>query len=328
MSKIHYFQRYSSLENTVTNNTLLLFGRIYDYSPVQLSKLLEEITGEQFEIGVEIHQQRPGNSSIPDGEIIQRSFRIVIEAKVDSGVDFNQLLRHAQNFGAESQKLLLLITKQPISNNEEKAITSKIASSHPDVSFKNTTHEKICKTIEGMFKEYEYEMKNLVTDYIEYCNDTGLYDQSRFLLRIVPCSESFDINKKYGIYFYPSDRNFTKHSFIGIYANKSVQSIWSVDSVFDVEFDGSKLTKKDLIDGRHTDDYDAKIINVIQDAKTIHGWNIEKGHRFYCGVPVDADYKKSSPYGIMGARLINLKDKIGEFTDANDVAQKLRHVTW
>ena len=29
MPKIHYFQRYSSVENTVTNNTLQLLARIY-----------------------------------------------------------------------------------------------------------------------------------------------------------------------------------------------------------------------------------------------------------------------------------------------------------
>lgn len=41
-------------------------------------------------------------------------------------------------------------------------------------------------------------------------------------MRIVPCSDSLRLNKKYGVYFRPSDRGYTKHSFVGIYANKSV----------------------------------------------------------------------------------------------------------
>ena len=40
MSKIHYFQRYSSPENVVTNNTLHLLERIYSYSPEKASQLL------------------------------------------------------------------------------------------------------------------------------------------------------------------------------------------------------------------------------------------------------------------------------------------------
>ncbi len=44
MSKIHYFQRYSTPENTVTNNTLQLFARIYNYSASQASILLSGIT--------------------------------------------------------------------------------------------------------------------------------------------------------------------------------------------------------------------------------------------------------------------------------------------
>ena len=56
MPKIHYFQRYSSVENTVTNNTLQLFARIYNYSTSQASKVLSELSGEPVEIGIEINQ--------------------------------------------------------------------------------------------------------------------------------------------------------------------------------------------------------------------------------------------------------------------------------
>ncbi|MEQ1837827.1 MAG: hypothetical protein ABL858_05755 [Candidatus Nitrotoga sp.] len=110
MPKIHYFQRYSSVENTVTNNTLQLFARIYNYSTVQASKLLSEITREPIEIGIEINQQGRAKESVPDGAILQRSFKVLIEAKVDAGVDRDQLLRHAASFSNESQKILLLLT--------------------------------------------------------------------------------------------------------------------------------------------------------------------------------------------------------------------------
>lgn len=327
MTKIHYFQRYSSVENTVTNNTLQLFTRIYNYSTSQASKVLSEITGVPMEIGIEINQQGRATESVPDGAIIQRSFKVLIEAKVDSGVDVNQILRHANNFSSESQKILLLLTKQKIGKKEEDKIRGEVRRRDQAVIFKNITYEEICTAIKGLFKEYEYEMSSLVDDYVDYCNDANLVDQSRFLMRILPCGESVEINKKYGIYFHPSDRGYTNHSFVGIYANKAVQCIWAIDSVFDVEFDGINV-KKQLIDGRHTDEYDGKLVGIIKAAKAVCGYQVEKGYRFFCGLPVGTDYKKSSPGGIQGARLVNLKDVIGDFADINEVAEKLRGKQW
>jgi hypothetical protein len=82
MPKIHYFQRYSTVENTVTNNTLQLIARIYNYSNGQASKLLTDIIGEPVEIGIEVNQQERATDSVPDGSIIQRSFKVLIESKV------------------------------------------------------------------------------------------------------------------------------------------------------------------------------------------------------------------------------------------------------
>lgn len=327
MPKIHYFQRYSSVENTVTNNTLQLFARIYNYSTSQASKLLSEITGEPIEIGIEINQQERTKASVPDGAILQRSFKVLIEAKIDAGVDCDQLLRHAASFSNESQKILLLLTKQSLNGAEEDKIAKQIHQQHPGVVFRSVTYEMICKAIRGLFKEYEYEMYSLVDDYIEYCNDANLFDQSRFLMRILPCGESIEINKKYGMYFHPSDRGYTKHSYVGIYANKAVQSIWAIDSVFDVEYDGTVL-KKTLIQGRDTNEYDQRLIDMIADAKKSCGYDVETGHRFFCGFPIETDYKKSTPGGIYGARFVNLRDVVGDFIDVADVAEKLRGKQW
>lgn len=327
MPKIHYFQRYSSVENTVTNNTLQLFARIYNYSTVQASKLLSEITREPIEIGIEINQQGRAKESVPDGAILQRSFKVLIEAKVDAGVDRDQLLRHAASFSNESQKILLLLTKQSLSNAEEDKIAKQIHQKHPGVVFRSVTYEMICKAIKGLFKEYEYEMYSLVDDYIEYCNDANLFDQSRFLMRIVPCGDSIEINKKYGLYFNPSDRGYTKHSYVGIYANKSVQLIWAIDSVFDIDYNGAVL-KKTLVQGRDTNEYDQRLIGIIADAKKSCGYQIEAGHRFFCGSPIETDYKKSTPGGIQGARFVNLRDVVGDFVDVADVAEKLRGKQW
>jgi len=56
--------RYSSKENTVTNNTLQLITRIYNYSNAIASKLLSDIIDESIEIGIEINQQKKANGSV------------------------------------------------------------------------------------------------------------------------------------------------------------------------------------------------------------------------------------------------------------------------
>lgn len=328
MPKIHYFQRYSSVENTVTNNTLQLIARIYNHSNGQASKLLTTLIGEPIEIGIEINQQERKNESVPDGALIQRSFKILIESKVESGTNEDQLVRHATTFTNETQKILLLLTVQKIGQEQEKHISEAISKKLSGVVFRNVTYEDICNALNGLFREFEYEMKALAEDYIEYCNDTGLFDQSRFLMRIVPCGDSYTLNRKYGMYFQPSDRGYTNHCYVGVYAQKRVQCLWAIDSVFDVNYDGQKLTKK-YVQGRDVTDYDERIIAMIAEAKQVCDYDIQTGHRFFCGKAArDTDFVKSSWGGIMGARFVNVKEVVGQFTDDSDLATKLMGKTW
>lgn len=327
MSQIHYFQRYSSKENTVTNNTLQLLARIYSYSPSKASEFLTDLTGEPIEIGIEINQQERAKQSIPDGQVIQRGFKILVESKVDASPDINQLLKHAKTFTGKDQKILLLLTREPLGADKTQRIKRQL--SPQEIIFSNITYEDICKKAKKLFEEYELEMRDLVDDYEEYCNDADLFDQSKYFMRIVPCGVSLEINKRHGIYFHPSNRGYTKHRFLGIYKEKTVQAIWKVDSIFDVNYKNGKM-KKTLVDGRDTNDYDKKLVEIIKDAKDECAYDIEVGHRFFCGEPIKTNYEKSSPRGIQGHRNVNLKEVLGEFDyeDVEGIAESLREKTW
>ena len=100
-----------------------------------------------------------------------------------------------------------------------------------------------------------------------------------------------------------------------------------IDSVFDVRYHGTQLTKT-LIQGRDTNEYDDKLIAIINDAKMECGYEIATDHRFFCGNPIDTDYRKSSSGGIQGARFVNLREVIGDSNDASEVAQKLKGKQW
>jgi hypothetical protein len=326
MPKVHYFQRYSTTENTVTNNTLLLLARIIDYSPNTASRLLSELTGEPISIGAEISQQSRGKASVPDGEIVQRSFKVLLEAKVDAQVDREQLVRHAQSFGNESQKVLLLLTKQPLGSLADD-VTREVHARNPSVVFKSITYETVCHAIKDLFKEYESVMSAMVEDYLEYCNDANLFNQTPFLLRIVPCGQSAAINRKYGLYFQPADRGYTEHAFVGIYVDKAVRSIVEIESVFDVTLANGVL-RKVCVQGLQTDKYDGAITDIIPAALAECGYEISTGNRFFCGRLADTNYRKVSPGGIQGARFVDLRDVVGKMSGLEDLASRLREKTW
>lgn len=326
MSRIHYFQRYSSIENTVTNNTLQLLARIYEYSARSASRLLSELTGEAIYIGLEIAQQQRAGSSVPDGTLLQRSFKIAIEAKVDAPVDTDQLARHAAGFGAEAQRILLLLTKTPLGSAEQAAV-EQVRARFPGVVIKYITFEDICNAVGALFKPHEDSIIELVEDYIEYCNDTGLFDQSRDLMRVVPCGQSIGINQQHGIYFQPSDRGYTPHAYVGVYSQKAVRAVLATKSVFDVTLAGGLLTKT-LVDGEPTDRFDAAIRAIIDDARVECDYDIADGHRFFCGDMAATHFEKTSPGGIQGARFINLKEVLGRFDGIADIALRLRERQW
>ena len=329
MAKIHYFQRFSSKENTVTNNTLQLFARIYNHSPELASEFISGLVEAEISIGLEIRQQQKMGDAIPDGTMVQRSFNILIEAKVDALPDEKQLLRHCQKFTNEDQQILLLLTTQHLKVNQFEEIKKNISQQSPKVIFRNITYADICEACSGLFRDHELQMQALVEDYIEYCNDVQLVDQSDHLLRIVPCGVSLSLNEKYGMYFHPA-RGYTKHRFEGIYAQREVKFLLDIGcggSVFDIDFDGVKITKT-RVEGEETDKHDKNIIFMIEEANLKCGYDIAKGHRFFCGEIVPTSFKKLTPNGIQGNRFINLKKAIGSFSSLADVAEKLKSITW
>ena len=89
MSEIHYFQRYSQPENVITNNTLLLLQRLYQYRPRLLQDTLAALfddTQTTLSVGVSMNQQvQVGEHGIPDGALAQDSFRLLIETKLSKG---------------------------------------------------------------------------------------------------------------------------------------------------------------------------------------------------------------------------------------------------
>lgn len=128
MATLNIFQTYSIKENTITNNVLLLFSRIYENSPKQYNEFFASLLENEsiYNIILEFKQQIKGSSSVPDGRITLKSSSLIIETKRDNTEDYNQLVNHCDSFGNEETKLLLLITKRPFHMEQIKIVKSLI----------------------------------------------------------------------------------------------------------------------------------------------------------------------------------------------------------
>lgn len=326
MSDIHYFQRYTSRENAVTNATLHLFSRIYEHSTKRLKDLLNEVFDADMPLGVEIRQQTRSSESVPDGFIAQAQVRIAIETKVDAGVSSGQLERHLKALGEGGEHYLLLLTKHEPNRTELARVA--VAAQQARVKFVSCTFEELCAHLGKSVRDFELNLKPIVDDFIAYCDDMDLLPDRRALMRVVPCSQSFTQNRAYGIYYHPTSRGYTKQQFIGVYRDKSVRLIGEVKSVFDCTLAGGVLSKT-LVSGANTDEFDAKIIAMIGDTQRQVGWDISSGHRFFCcGEFVETDYRKVSPYGIQGARVHDVSDFLKEAKTLVGLADLLRQKTW
>lgn len=118
MSNIHYFPRYSQKENMVTNNTLLLFSRLYNNSPEKFARLINAILEES---GIELDtmvrfkkQEKATGGRIPDGVIEQESFKVVIETKLYGQEHIEQIKGLWTAFKNEDKQIFLWVNNETI----------------------------------------------------------------------------------------------------------------------------------------------------------------------------------------------------------------------
>jgi hypothetical protein len=326
MSQTHYFQRCDSLESAASRSTLQLIARIGDHSAASASRFLTDLLGESVEMGAEIAFPRGGDDPVLDGSVIQRAFKLIVVTKIESTVSLDHLLRCAGSFGSEDQKLLLLLTREPV-GHQGRVITGLMRASRPDVVFATATFGSVCDSLRGLFGVEGGPMAALVDGYRECCDEMDLFERTRVLLRIVPCGRVLDIAKRFGVYFQPSERASEPRSLVGLYADKRVQAVLEVRSVFDAQLADGRLTKK-LVRGEDTDALDSSLREVIETVRTSYGRDISTGTRFFCGDVFDTDFRRSSPGELVGPRLVDLGRLVGGRSAAGEVAAALKGKEW
>ncbi len=342
MSTIHYFPRYSQKENMVTNNTLLLFSRLYNHSPDMFRLFINEMLEEsEIELDTTVlfkQQEKTLSGTIPDGFIEQESFKVVIETKLYGQEPIKQLKGHLDAFDNEDKQIVLLINKEPISKEYYIKIMDAIEDynnkNNLSIDFASTTFKKICRAFEGVKNEYDFEMTELVNDYEAFCNETGLIDNTDTKIRVVLTGKTFEQNKKYNIYYQKRDRGYQNSKYLGLYKKKAVRAVGEITSVIDADINSDTVKNLEVVQGTVTEEMKKNIAIVTIEAKDKYGYELNKNHRFFFVKEYhDTEYKKRSKGGLMGTRYIDLEDLEDEEESSkemsvSDIAELLKDKVW
>ena len=291
-----------------------------------LRKLLNGLFDADIPLGIEISQQTRFKNSIPDGYISQDPFSIMIETKVDAGINETQLFNHMESLHSKEGSYLLLLTKDDV----DVSTLSKVIehAKNEKIIFRHYTFESLCEDIKGIVPDYELQLKPIIEDYELFCNDTGLLPDRRKWMRIVHCGQTIELNEKYSLYYQPSTRGYSKHQYVGIYNQKAVRFIGKTATVIDCSYVNNQL-QKNYVDGDVSNQFDDKIIGMINESMETLGWDIATGLRFFCFDNVyQTFYEKTSPYGIYGARFHDVSEYTSENSSAAYLAKVLESKTW
>lgn len=335
--KIHYFQRYHEKENVATANTMLLLSRLYSYSSDKFFRFLKsEYFADSFEPELVFTLQEKSQDSIPDATITQEGFKIVVETKLTDWFYSDQLMRHLKSFGDEKNKVMITLASEPMSAEKladfEKRLKEYNESQTYPVIHINTTFEMMANAIRDVIDDRDYEMQDVLDDYLNYCYKDGLIpvSDSWKYLRMQLAGTTLDFNVNNNVYYDKAERGFRAHDYLGLYKQKSVRAIGKICArITAIETEEGMKYTPEL--GELTEERKQMIAKAMADGDS-YGYDLRTiEHRyFFVEQFYETDFKKISSGGSMGSRIFDLVTLLGteEMPDIEQIAELLRNKSW
>lgn len=335
--KIHYFQRYHEKENVATANTMLLLSRLYSYSSDKFFRFLKsEYFSDSFNPEIIFTLQEKSVDSIPDATITQESFKIVVETKMSDWFYEDQLIRHLNSFSDEKYKVMITLAPELMEESKKTAFEEKLKqyneSQRYPVIHINTTFEAMANAIGEILDDRDYDMQDVLADYLNYCYTDGLIPVSDAwkYMRMQLAGTTFDFNTRANVYYDKAERGFRAHDTLALYKNKSIRAIGKVIAritAFETE-DGIKYNAEY---GELTDERKEVIKQALTDGDS-HGYDLRTiEHRyFFVEKFYETDFKKITPRAPMGTRIFDLTQVLGtdNIPDTEELAQRLMNENW
>lgn len=331
--KIHYFQRYHSKENVATANTMLLLSRFYAYSSDKFFRFLKsEIFSDAFEPEIIFNLQEKSKNSVPDATITQESFKIVVETKMSDWFSTDQLIRHLSSFGEERFKVLISLAPTKMSEEKKEDFETKLKEHNTFLKYPiihlNTTFEKIVEGIQGFIDDKDFEIQDVIDDYLSYCYKDKLIADSWKRMKMQLTSTTFDFNVRENIYYNNVSRAYAEHDYLALYKEKSIRAVGKIIAIITATNSDSVIKFK-TERGELNQERKELINKAIEDAKK-YGYVLSNERYFFVDKFYETDFKKVSSGAPMGSRLFDLTNVLGldKLPSTQEIANLLKSKTW
>ena len=133
-------------------------------------------------------------------QLRKESFKIVVETKMSDWFHEDQLLRHLNSFTDEKYKVMITLAPETMEAGKMKAFEEKLKEynekqKHPVIHL-NTTFEAMANAISDVLDDRDYDMQDVLADYLNYCYSDGLIPVSDAwkYMRMQLAGTTFDFN--------------------------------------------------------------------------------------------------------------------------------------
>lgn len=335
---IHYFQRYHTKENVATANTLLLLSRLYYYSPAKFYRFIQhKILDGNTNLELYFQSQYKSSDSVPDAVIIQPGFKILIETKVESNIDIEQLINHIKSFNENDNYKILITLNKEDKLKDINAQKLQNAVKDKNIITKHFSFSKIIECVRDILDEHDYEMIDILDDYSEYCTHDNLINDGWKKMKVRTTGATFNINMKLNVYYDDASNGSSAHDYLGLYKDKSIRAVGKIKTVIKAIYENNDV--KILSDDKNIDSNMKDIIKkAIIDADN-YGYDLRNTENNYFFVEkfIETDFKKlgkplqgskifdlTSLIKNNGKEIINKKD----MPNVEEIANQLRNKTW
>ena len=248
----------------------------------------------------------------------------------------SQLMNHLKSFKDEKKKLLItlsseLMEKTKLDDFNEQLKDYNKTQKYP-VMHINTTFELMVNAIEDVIDDRDYEIKDILDDYRDYCYKDGLIPTSDSwkYLRMQLASTTFDFNKENNVYYHDADRGYSPYAYLGLYKQKSLRLIGKVCAIIAaIKKDGE--IQYEAVLGDVTNERKDTIVKAMEDALS-YGYDLKnyKHKYFFVDKFYETDFRKVSKGGAMGAKIFDLTEilKSDSLPEVDQIAEILKDKTW
>lgn len=339
MNNVHFFSRYTTAENFATNNTMLLLSRIYHIDARFFESLLNLLT-ESSDLSIRPsfgQQSGTGGKGIPDGIIMQQSFKLVIETKISDKYFWGKE-EYVSHFNNETIRILLTLSKHGITQQRKVEFVSKLnqydselkaqrKTIYADLTFYglvNALRDLIVKTN----TRFKLDLEDLIDEYEGYVSHAGLFDDTGERMHVFAINNSEEDNVRYRLYYNQPNRSEREHRFVGLYRNKEIKYIGETKCIVIPRIGADGIIDYEEIKGKLTDEMKSRLELFFDE----EGWGNKGEVKFHMFDDLHmTHFKKISSYGIMGPRHFHLKEHIEKFPPAFDakwIAEMLNDKEW